>query len=186
MVFYGLASGLLFGLSFPMICDEQIYLFLAATFLRPHLKFKLQQEKRHKDLALRADHLDAYTKDIFKSLLFFTLSAPFVFHKVYWKREGLFDEKAITDEAFKLEDTAVTLLKQVKGQQATTNDEQQEQEADPPTIQAITFSDYEKFMQKLEKERKLDQFNESNPRAQIEASRKRKAEVDEQFKLYSK
>ena len=131
MVFYGLASGLLFGFSFPMICDEQIYLFLAATFLRPHLKFKLQQEKRHKDLALRADHLDAYTKDIFKSLLFFTLSAPFVFHKVYWKREGLLDDKAITDEAFKLEDTAVTLLKQVKGQQAATS-EQQEQSA-PPT-----------------------------------------------------
>ena len=119
MVFYGLAAGLVFGVTFPMYCDEYIYLFMASTFLRPHLKFKMEQEKRHKDLAIRVDHIDAYTRDIFKSFLFFTLAAPFIFYRVYWKREDLFKPRETDIQTYETEDSAVTLLKQIKSDQIT-------------------------------------------------------------------
>ena len=52
MVFYGLAAGVVFGITFPMTCNEDIYLLLASSFLRPHLKWRIERAKQHKDLAI--------------------------------------------------------------------------------------------------------------------------------------
>lgn len=76
-----------------MVCDETIYMFLASSFLRPHLKYRQQQANRHKDLAISTDDLDRYMKDVFKSALFFVLASPWVFYKVYWEKTDIFDEE---------------------------------------------------------------------------------------------
>ena len=89
MVFYRLASGLLAGLTFPMICNENVYLVIATSFLRPHLKYRMEAEKRSKNLAVRTDELDAYLKDIFKSALFFFIVIGPVLYKTYIKKEEI-------------------------------------------------------------------------------------------------
>ena len=55
MVFNRLASGFIAGLTFPMICNENVYLVIATSFLRPHLKYRMEAEKRNKNLAVRTD-----------------------------------------------------------------------------------------------------------------------------------
>ena len=92
MVFNRLVAGFGFGILFPMFCDRNVYLLIATSFLRPHLKFRMEQSKRHKDIAIRTDQLDSYLKDVFKSGLFFFLAAPFVFYRVYYKGEDIYGQ----------------------------------------------------------------------------------------------
>lgn len=125
MVFNRLAAGFLCGVAFPMICHETIYMFLASSFLRPHLVYRQQQQHRHKDLAVSTDDLDRYLKDIFKSALFFVLASPWVFYKVYWQKVDVMEPE---EEDTIVEDKAAEVLKQHKADQV------------------ITFEDYEKFM----------------------------------------
>lgn len=87
MVFYRLASGLAAGLTIPMVCNENVYLVIATSFLRPHLKYRMDAEKRNKNLAVRTDELDAYLKDIFKSGIFFFIVIGPVLYKTYVKGE---------------------------------------------------------------------------------------------------
>jgi hypothetical protein len=117
MVFYRLASGLLAGLTIPVVCNENVYLVIATSFLRPHLKYRMDAEKRNKNLAVRTDELDAYLKDIFKSALFFLIVIGPVLYKVYVKGEKEFfkqsesmDNELLDPENYKVEDRAVTLL----------------------------------------------------------------------------
>ena len=74
----------------------------------------MEQSQRHKDLAIRTDHLDAYLKDVFKSGLFFFLAAPFIFYRVYWLKEDIFNvygNNSNDYEQTNIEDQVVTLLK---------------------------------------------------------------------------
>lgn len=56
-----------------------------------------------------------------------------------------------------VEDKAVTILKKIKA-------ESQEGDEEEPKI---TFEDYEKLMQALEKDGRAQQLEEANPRAQL-------------------
>ena len=125
MVFYRLASGLLAGLTIPVVCNENVYLVIATSFLRPHLKYRMDSEKRNKNLAVRTDELDAYLKDVFKSALFFFIVIGPVLYKVYVKGEAeLFKQsesegdELLNPENYKVEDRAVTLLQKIKSEPA--------------------------------------------------------------------
>lgn len=72
-----------------MICNENVYLLIATSFLRPHLKYRMEAEKRNKNLAIRTDELDAYLKDIFKSAIFFFIVIGPVVYKTYIKNEEI-------------------------------------------------------------------------------------------------
>jgi hypothetical protein len=89
MVVYRLAAGLVAGLTIPLVCHENVYLVIATSFLRPHLKYRMDAEKRNKNLAIRTDELDGYLKDIFKSALFFFVIIGPVVYKTYVKGEDI-------------------------------------------------------------------------------------------------
>ena len=55
MVFYRIISGMIAGLAIPIVCNENVYLVIATSFLRPHLKYRMDTEKRNKNLAVRTD-----------------------------------------------------------------------------------------------------------------------------------
>ena len=87
MVFYRLAAGFVFGVTFPMVCNESVYMLLATSFLRPHLKYRMNLATLDKDAALPSQFLDEYLADMFKSTVFFFFAAPMMMYKVYVKGE---------------------------------------------------------------------------------------------------
>lgn len=89
MVFNRLMAGFLAGITIPIVCHEQIYMVIATSFLRPHLKYRMDAEKRNKNLAVRTDELDSYLKDIFKSGVFFFLVIGPVLYQIYIKGNDL-------------------------------------------------------------------------------------------------
>lgn len=116
MVFFKFAAGLAFGVALPMCCHENIYLVIATSFLKPHLKYRIEAAKRHKDHAISTQELDSYFKDIFKSFIFFWVVIGPVLYKTYYLKEELFPKDGYGKEAgiLEVEDRAATILKQIK------------------------------------------------------------------------
>ena len=99
MVFIQLGLGLCTGIAFPMWCHENIYLTLATSFLRPHLKYRMEKDKCHEDLALSTHHLDCYVRDVIGSFgLFFAVIGP-VCYTTYFKKIMIGQEHEPVDSA---------------------------------------------------------------------------------------
>jgi hypothetical protein len=49
MVFYRLGAGLICGLTLPFMVKDLVYMTLSNAFLRPHLKYRIEKERLHKD-----------------------------------------------------------------------------------------------------------------------------------------
>ena len=99
-----------------MFCHENLYLVIASSFLRPHLKYKIEAAKRHKDQAVSTHELDSYLKDIVKSFAFFWLVIGPTIYKTYYLKEELFPKDGYGQETriADVEDRAVTILKQIR------------------------------------------------------------------------
>merc|ERR1711957_118865 len=120
MVFIGLAAGLACGVAYPMFCNENVYMLLATSFLRPHLRYRMKKASMHKDDAITNKMLDSYLADVGKSAMFFAMAAPFVFYRVYIQGNDVFETTDKQDKPqdssdfdYKIEDKAVTMLKQI-------------------------------------------------------------------------
>ena len=87
MVFTKLGLGFAVGMTIPFIVNDMIYMTIANSFLRPHLKFRIEREKMKKDLALPTYMLDSYIKDVVGSfLLFFLAIGPVVYDSIVKSR----------------------------------------------------------------------------------------------------
>ena len=86
------------GVAYPLFCDENMYMFLASSLLRPHLAYRIQRSKMDKDAALTNEILDSYLKDVFKSTLFFLFACPIMVYKIYIKKDEVFQEDSATNQ----------------------------------------------------------------------------------------
>jgi hypothetical protein len=116
MVFLKFFGGMACGLAIPMVSHENVYMTIATCFLRPHLKFRMEQSTRHRDIALSTQALDAYLIDVGKSFALFWLTIGPVIFKTYYLKEDLVSQKfaSDSDNLHLIEDKAVTLLKSIK------------------------------------------------------------------------
>lgn len=87
MVFTRLGLGLVAGVTIPLVVSEPIYMTLANSFLRPHLKFQIEKDKLSKDHAIPTEMLDAYIKDIIGSFFLFFLAIGPMIYTTYIKNE---------------------------------------------------------------------------------------------------
>jgi hypothetical protein len=55
--------GFVVGCAVPFLVNDMIYMTIANSFLRPHLKFRIERERLHKDQAVPTAMLDSYLKD---------------------------------------------------------------------------------------------------------------------------
>ena len=89
MVFTRLGAGFICGCAIPYFVNETVYMTIANSFLRPHLKFIIDREKLKKDIAVPPHMIDAYIKDVIGSfLMFFIVIGPVVWDSVI-KKKGL-------------------------------------------------------------------------------------------------
>ena len=94
MVFYRLGAGLIFGVTLPFMVKDLVYMTLSNAFLRPHLKFRIERERLHKDQAVSTRMLDSYLKDIFGSfVIFWAALGPVVYEAYFRKTEMTQQEK---------------------------------------------------------------------------------------------
>jgi hypothetical protein len=94
MVFYRLGAGLICGLTLPFMVKDLVYMTLSNAFLRPHLKYRIERERLHKDQAVSTRMLDSYLKDIFGSfLIFWAAIGPVVYEAYFRKSEMTQQEK---------------------------------------------------------------------------------------------
>ena len=161
MVFVRFAAGLTVGLTLPLMCHENVYLLIATSFLRPHLKYRMEAASRHKDIAISTDSLDSYLIDVAKSfVLFFILIGPVVY-KTHYLGEDL-TPKSNEEEVniLEVEDRAVTILNRIHpaGQASQAGQAGQENEAETPEEEGprVTFADYERLMQTLEEDNRVE------------------------------
>ncbi len=85
MVFYRLGAGFLFGLTVPFLVKDLVYMTIANAFLRPHLKYRLERERLHKDRAVSTKMLDNYVKDVFGSFLLFWVAIGPIVYEAYFR-----------------------------------------------------------------------------------------------------
>ena len=84
MVFLRLGLGFVTGLTIPLLVHDNIYLTIASSFLRPHLRFRIEQSKLTKAHATQTETLDTYLKDVVGSfLLFFVAIGPVVYYTYF-------------------------------------------------------------------------------------------------------
>ena len=89
MVFYHLGAGLICGLTLPFMVKDLVYMTLSNAFLRPHLKFRIERERMHKDQAVSTRMLDSYLKDIFGSFLIFWAAIGPVIYEAHFKKSEM-------------------------------------------------------------------------------------------------
>lgn len=76
-----------------MMVDHTVYMTIANSFLRPHLKYRIEKEKLQKDRAIPVSMLDAYIKDMVGSfLLFWVVIGPVVYQTYFKKQPVSFSE----------------------------------------------------------------------------------------------
>ena len=87
MVFTRLGFGFLVGVGIPYMVNDMVYMTIANSFLRPHLKYMIDRERISKDKAVTTQMLDAYVKDVVGSFfLFFIAIGPVVYDSYFKKR----------------------------------------------------------------------------------------------------
>jgi hypothetical protein len=80
MVFLRLGLGFIVGVTIPMVVESNVYMTIASSFLRPHLKFRIEKDRLDKDKATPIELLDSYVKDTIGSfLLFWVVIGPVVY-----------------------------------------------------------------------------------------------------------
>lgn len=89
MVFYRLGAGLIFGVTLPFMVKDLVYMTLSNAFLRPHLKFRIERERLHKDQAVSTRMLDSYLKDIFGSFVIFWAALGPVVYEAYFRKSEM-------------------------------------------------------------------------------------------------
>ena len=99
MVFFRLGLGLVTGITIPMIVHHNVYMTIANSFLRPHLRFQIEQAKLTKDHATQTETLDSYIKDVVGSfLLFFVAIGPVVYYTHFKKDPSSLEGKKVDDK----------------------------------------------------------------------------------------
>lgn len=117
MVFVRLGLGIFAGLAIPFMVKDMVYMTIANSFLRPHLRYRIERERIHKDKAVSTALLDSYIKDVVGSLLLFFVAIGPVVYECYFKKDSAEDEKNIPkkDEIGEIEEDKYTkMLKQIK------------------------------------------------------------------------
>lgn len=166
MVFFKLSVGLLTGVTIPFLVNEMTYMTIANSFLRPHLKFKIQRDNLEENKAIPTQMLDAYVKDAVGSfLMFFVVIGP-VIYESYFKAKQAEAQAPKREEVGNMEDDKYTkMLKQIKSTQV--NKIAEERQVAPLSLpeSRISFEEYEAFLRRLDEEGRLDKLEVSNPRS---------------------
>ena len=95
MVFVRLGLGVCVGLVVPFMVKDMVYMTIANSFLRPHLRYRIERGLMHKDKAVTTGMLDSYLKDIFGSFLLFFVAIGPVVYECYFKKVNPEDEKQV-------------------------------------------------------------------------------------------
>jgi hypothetical protein len=93
MVFVRLGLGLFAGIAIPYMVKDMVYMTIANSFLRPHLRYIIERERIHKDRAVSTNLLDSYLKDVFGSFLLFFVAIGPVVYECYFKRVSAEEKK---------------------------------------------------------------------------------------------
>lgn len=89
MVFTRLGAGFICGIAVPFLVNDMVYMTIANSFLRPHLKFIIERERLKRDQAVPTQMIDSYLKDVIGSfLLFFIAIGPVVYESTIKKTTG--------------------------------------------------------------------------------------------------
>ena len=86
MVFYRLGAGLICGLTLPFMVKDLVYMTLSNAFLRPHLKYRIEKERLHKDQAVSTRMLDSYLKDVCGSFIIVWAAIGPVVYEAYFRK----------------------------------------------------------------------------------------------------
>jgi hypothetical protein len=86
MVFYRLGFGFFAGLAIPFMVKDMVYMTIANSFLRPHLKFRIERDQLSKDKATSVQMLDSYVKDVIGSFFLFFIAIGPVVYESYFKK----------------------------------------------------------------------------------------------------
>jgi hypothetical protein len=128
MVFYRLGFGLFAGIAIPFMVKDMVYMTIANSFLRPHLKFRIEREQISKEKAVSVQMLDSYVKDVVGSfLLFFVAIGPVVYEN-YFKKQKVLGEDGEPlppqkDEIGHIqEDKYTQMLKQIKSRKSESQE----------------------------------------------------------------
>ena len=89
MVFFKLSVGLISGVTLPFLVNEMTYMTIANSFLRPHLKFKIQRDNLEENKAVPTQMLDAYVKDVVGSFfMFFVVIGPVIYESYFKAKQA--------------------------------------------------------------------------------------------------
>jgi len=84
MVFIKLSLGLAAGVTIPFLVNDMVYMTIANAFMRPHLKYRIERDRIHKDNAVPTKMLDSYLKDVVGSFfLFFIVIGPVIYQSCW-------------------------------------------------------------------------------------------------------
>ena len=89
MVFYRLGFGFFAGIAIPFMVKDMVYMTIANSFLRPHLKFRIEREQISKEKAVSVQMLDSYVKDVVGSFLLFFVAIGPVVYESYFKKKSV-------------------------------------------------------------------------------------------------
>lgn len=90
MVLFRLGLGLAVGITIPQMVNEELYLLMATSFLRPHLKLKYELQIIGKDRAISIEMINSYLKDVISSFfIFFYLTGPWFYHRYILKSQEI-------------------------------------------------------------------------------------------------
>ncbi len=107
MVFYRLGTGFICGLAIPYMVNDLVYMTISNSFLRPHLKYRIDKEGLSKDHAVNLNMLDSYIKDVIGSFLLFWIAiGPVVYESCIKKNQAVEEAKKAPkrDEIGNIED----------------------------------------------------------------------------------
>ncbi|CDW72405.1 UNKNOWN [Stylonychia lemnae] len=153
-------DGFVTGLTLPHFLSENVYMTLATCFLRPHLKFKEYLDNKPEDMALSTQVLDQYVKDTLTSFLkFFVIIGPVIYYTHIKKEEvQLLEKDKDNVPIMTTKDKYSQILIKMKEKELSEAGEHLASEK-----KQISFQDYEKFIEQLEKEKKFQVLERNNP-----------------------
>eukprot|EP00347_Sterkiella_histriomuscorum_P020230 403338594 len=133
---------------------------MANSFVRPHLKLRMYLHNKNPNTALDTNFLDSYLKDVFGSfILFFLAIGPTVYQVHFKKAKPILKDK---DQVPIMQDDKYTsILRKIKAKQQG----ERISELDDSVKETITFQEYEKLIDELEKQGKLSEMEKHNPRS---------------------
>lgn len=116
MVFVRIGMGVFVGFAVPFMVKDMVYMTIANSFLRPHLRFRIERDLMQKDKAVSTTMLDSYLKDVIGSFLLFFVAIGPVVYECYFKKVDPEDEKKMPQKDVigeVQEDKYTKMLKQI-------------------------------------------------------------------------